>query len=65
MKHVSIKGVIFVVIVVLLKVFQDAIPKINDPTTNIIVFLLFVIFVSVYGLSKVRISSSVKTKKRD
>ncbi|MBD7967328.1 hypothetical protein [Paenibacillus gallinarum] len=65
MKHVSIKGVIFVVIVVLLKVFQDAIPRINDPTTNIIVFLLFVIFVSVYGLSKVRKSSSVKTKKRD
>ncbi|GIP43854.1 hypothetical protein J45TS6_23130 [Paenibacillus sp. J45TS6] len=65
MKHVSIKGVIFVVLVVLLKAFQDAIPKINDPTTNIIVFLLFVIFISVYGLSKVRKSSSVKTKKRD
>lgn len=65
MKHVSINGVIFVVIVVLLKLFQDAIPRINDPTTNIIVFLLFVIFVSVYGFSKVRKSSSVKTKKRD
>lgn len=65
MKHVSIKGVIFVVLVVLLKAIQDAIPKINDPTTNIIVFLLFVIFISVYGLSKVRKSSSVKTKKRD
>lgn len=65
MKHVPIKGVIFVVIVVLLKLYQDEIPRIYDPTTNIIVFLLFVIFVSVYGFSKVRKSSSAKTKKRD
>ena len=55
MKPVSIIGVIFVVLlVVLLKVFEDSIPRISDPTTNILVLLLFVIFASVYGLSKVR-----------
>ena len=55
MKPVSIIGVIFVVVlVVLLKVFEDSIPRISDPTTNILVLLLFVVFASVYGLSKVR-----------
>ena len=55
MKPVSIIGVVFVVVlVVLLKVFEDSIPRISDPTTNILVLLLFVIFASVYGLSKVR-----------
>lgn len=55
MKKVSILGVIFVVgLLILLKVFQDSIPRISDPTTNILILLLFVIFASIYGLSKVR-----------
>lgn len=65
MKHVSITGVIFVVVVAFLKVFQDMIPRINDPTTNILVLILFVIFASVYGLPRVIKRNRVNTKKRD
>lgn len=55
MKQVSIIGVIFVVVLlVVLKVFEDAIPKISDPLTNILVLVLFGIFAVVYGISQMR-----------
>ncbi|WP_156312251.1 hypothetical protein [Lysinibacillus contaminans] len=55
MKQVSIVGIIFVlVLVVLLKVFEDSIPKISDPLTNILVLVLFGIFAVVYGVSQMR-----------
>ena len=55
MKQVSIIGVIFVVIIlVLLKVFQDSIPRISDPLTNILVLVLFGIFAVFYGVSQMR-----------
>jgi len=55
MKQVSILGIILTVgVLILLKVFQDSIPRINDPITNILVFVGFVIFVTIYVVSKIR-----------
>lgn len=55
MKQISIIGVIFVVVlVVLLKVFEDSIPRIGDPLTNILVLVLFGIVAVVYGVSQIR-----------
>jgi hypothetical protein len=36
------------------KIFEDSIPKINEPITNIVVFVGFVTFAIVYGLSQIR-----------
>ncbi|MFJ7734738.1 hypothetical protein ACIQ2D_00240 [Lysinibacillus sp. NPDC097287] len=53
MKKVSIMGVIFVVVIlVLLKVFEDSIPKISDLLTNILILVLFGIVAVVYGVSQ-------------
>lgn len=55
MKQVSIIGIIFTVgVLVLLKVFQDSIPRIDEPITNILIFLGFVIFAIIYGISQIR-----------
>lgn len=55
MKQIPIIGVIFVVVlVVLLKVFEDSIPRIGDPLTNILVLVLFGIVAVVYGVSQIR-----------
>ncbi|WP_042147386.1 hypothetical protein [Paucisalibacillus sp. EB02] len=55
MKQVPIIGVIFTVgVLVLLKVFQDEIPRIDEPITNTLVFLGFVIFGVLYGISKMK-----------
>lgn len=55
MKQISIIGVIFVVVlIVLLKVFEDSIPRIGDPLTNILVLVLFGIVAVVYGVSQIR-----------
>lgn len=55
MKQVSILGIILTVgVLILFKVFQDSIPRINDPITNILVFVGFVIFVTIYVVSKIR-----------
>lgn len=55
MKQVSILGIILTVgVLILLKVFQDSILRINDPITNILVFIGFVIFVTIYVVSKIR-----------
>jgi quinol-cytochrome oxidoreductase complex cytochrome b subunit len=54
MKQVSIIGVIFIVVIfILLKVFQDSIPRISEPITNILVFVVFIIFMIILGLSKI------------
>lgn len=55
MKKGSIIGVVFVVVLlVVLKVFEDEIPKISDPLTNVLVLVLFGIFAVVYGISQMR-----------
>ncbi|CAI6017732.1 hypothetical protein PAECIP112173_00128 [Paenibacillus sp. JJ-100] len=55
MKQVSIVGIILTVgLLVLLKVFQDSIPRINEPITNILIFIGFVIFAIFYGASQLR-----------
>lgn len=55
MKQVSILGIILTVgVLILLKVFQDSIPRINNPITNILVFVGFVICVTLYVVSKIR-----------
>lgn len=55
MKQVSILGIILTVgVLIFLKVFQGSIPRINDPITNILVFVGFVTFVTIYVVSKIR-----------
>ncbi|MFA1821718.1 hypothetical protein ACDX78_16310 [Virgibacillus oceani] len=55
MKQVSIIGIIFTVgLLVFLKVFQDAIPRISEPITNTLVFAGVVIFGVIYGVSQIR-----------
>lgn len=55
MKQVSIIGIIFTVgLLVFLKVFQDSIPRINEPITNILIFIGFVTFAIIYGASQLR-----------
>lgn len=50
MKQVSIIGIIFTVgVLVFLKIFQDTIPRIDEPITNILIFIGFVIFAIIYG----------------
>ncbi|WP_330949501.1 hypothetical protein [Virgibacillus sp. MG-45] len=55
MKQGSIIGVIFTIgILVLLKVIEDSIPKIDEPITNTLVFLGFIIFGGLYGISQMK-----------
>lgn len=55
MKQVSIIGIIFTVgVLVIFKVFQDSIPRINEPITNTLFFLGFIIFGVLYGLSQMK-----------
>jgi len=55
MKQVSIIGIIFTVgLLVFLKIFQDSIPRINEPITNILIFIGFVIFAIIYGASQLK-----------
>ncbi|MEK3906721.1 hypothetical protein [Oceanobacillus sp. FSL W7-1309] len=61
MKQVSIIGVIFTVgILVFLKVFQDSIPRINEPITNLLVFSGVVIFGVLYGISTMKKNNKKK-----
>ncbi|WP_341279166.1 hypothetical protein [Paenibacillus sp. FSL H8-0537] len=39
---------------IFLKIFQDSIPKINEPITNIFVLVVFVISAVIYGVSRIR-----------
>ncbi|MGE7674432.1 hypothetical protein ACQKMV_12730 [Lysinibacillus sp. NPDC094403] len=55
MKQVSIIGIIFtLVILIFLKIFQETIPRVNEPITNIIVFVGLVFFTIIYGMSRIR-----------
>lgn len=55
MKQVSIIGIIFALaILIFLKIFQASIPRVNEPITNIIVFVGLVFFVIIYGFSRIR-----------
>ncbi|SFF09363.1 hypothetical protein SAMN04487969_113176 [Paenibacillus algorifonticola] len=55
MKPISIIVIILTVgVFIFLKIFQDSIPKINEPITNIFVFVGFVIFAVIYGISRNR-----------
>ncbi len=66
MKRAPIIGVIFIVVIfVFLKVFQDSIPKISEPITNIFVFAVFLIFIIIYGLSQMKKKKMRESMKRD
>ncbi|MFD2131488.1 hypothetical protein ACFSKI_09745 [Pseudogracilibacillus auburnensis] len=55
MEKTSILKVAFTIgLLILIKVFQDSIPRNSDLLTNIIVPIAFVIFVSIYGASELR-----------
>lgn len=55
MKQLSILGIVFTVgVLILLKVFQNSIPRINDSITNLLVFVGFATFVIIYVFSKIR-----------
>jgi len=55
MKQVSIIGIIFtIVVLIFLKIFQDSIPRVNEPITNIFVFVGLVFIAIIYGMSRVR-----------
>ena len=55
MKKGTVIGIsIGIGVLVLLKVFQDSIPRITDPLTNIIVFTGLVLSSIIYGVSRSR-----------
>ena len=55
MKKVSIAVIIFaVLLLVLLKVFQNSVPRISEPITNILIFIGFVIFAIIFGVSQLK-----------
>jgi len=55
MKQVSIIGIIFTVgVLIFLKTFQNSIPRINEPITNMLIFIGFIIFAILYGISRIR-----------
>lgn len=59
MKKGAVFGIIFaVVFVILLKVFQNSIPRISEPITNTIVLVGFVVLAMIIGISQL-------LKKRD
>ncbi|MBO1004233.1 hypothetical protein [Pseudogracilibacillus auburnensis] len=55
MEKTSLVGVIITIgLLILIKVFQDSIPRVSDPLTNIIVLVAFVVFVIIYSASELR-----------
>lgn len=55
MKKVTVAGLIIGIgVVVLLKVFQHSIPRISDPLTNYIILTGFVLFVIIFGATRLR-----------
>lgn len=55
MKKVSIIGIILTVgLLVLLKVFQNSIPRIDEPISNALVFAGLIISAIIYGVSKIK-----------
>jgi len=60
MKKETTVVIFFVIIFLILKVFEDSIPKITDPLTNILVLIAFFIFTIIYGALKPRKKSERK-----
>lgn len=61
MKQISIIGIILTIgALVILKVFQVSIPRISEPITNILVFIGFVIFAIIYGISQIKKNNKQK-----
>lgn len=55
MKKASIIGIIFTIgLLVILKVFQNFIPRISDPVTNIFIFIGFIVVGVIYSVSQLR-----------
>ncbi|MFT9819354.1 hypothetical protein [Lysinibacillus sp. NPDC056185] len=55
MKQVSIIGIVFTIgVLICLKIFQDSISRIDEPITNIFVFVGFVFVAIIYGMSRFR-----------
>lgn len=53
-KSTAVGIIIGIGVLILLKIFQDSIRRINDPLTNIIVFASFVLLLIIYGVSRLR-----------
>ena len=61
MKRATVAGLIIGIgLLVLLKVFQQSIPRISNPLTNYIILTGFVLFVIIYGATRLR-----KNKKKN
>ncbi len=55
MSKATVAGIIIGIgLLVLLKVFQDSIPRITDPLTNKLILIGFVLFAIIYGVSQLR-----------
>ncbi|MCG7336099.1 hypothetical protein MHZ95_12575 [Sporosarcina sp. ACRSM] len=55
MSKAAVAGMIIGIgLLILLKVFQDSIPRITDPLTNILILIGFVLFAIIYGVSQLR-----------
>lgn len=55
MKKVTVAGIIIGIgVLVLLKVFQSSIPRNNDPLSNTLILIAFVLFGIFYGVSQLR-----------
>ncbi|MBE1554682.1 hypothetical protein [Sporosarcina limicola] len=55
MKKATVAGIIIGIgLLIFLKVFQNSIPRITDPLTNIIVLTGFVLSAIIYGVSQLR-----------
>jgi len=58
MKRATVGGLIIGIgLLVLLKVFQHSIPRISDPLTNYIILTGFVLFVIIFGATRLRKST--------
>lgn len=55
MRKGTVVGMVIVVgLLIVLKMFQDSIPRITDPLSNIIVLTIFVLLAIIYGISQLR-----------
>ncbi|MFC5591408.1 hypothetical protein ACFPRA_21205 [Sporosarcina soli] len=55
MSKATVAGIIIGIgLLILLKVFQDSIPRITDPLTNILILIGFVLLAIIYGVSRLR-----------